>query len=211
MTENRHCPPSELPLARNRFRVRSLLVGLGFVLMGFLVWLSVSGFPWPSTLPKSGEAKQSQTQPAQPAQPVQPVQPVQKAAPGPRAMSGPPSAISPDLLNSQLAQVISGIKEANQKKDLPQLLSHYSSNFPQLTQRAQGIAKTWKIYEYPKMEFEIHQVRSVNENSAKARVTWEVEAKNISTQVTKIFSKTYLISFAKESGQWRVNAIEKAE
>jgi hypothetical protein len=206
MTEHRHCPPSELPLARNRFRVRSLLVGLGFLLMGFLVWLSVSGFPWPSTFPKSGEAKPSQTQPAQLVQTDQNPTP----APAP-AISGPPPAISADLLKSQLEQVISGIKEANQKKDLPQLLSHYSSNVPQLTQRAQGIAKTWKIYDYPKMEFEIDQIRALGDHKAKARVTWDVEVKNISTGTTKIFSKTYLINFAKESGQWRVNAIEKVE
>ena len=39
-------------------------------------------------------------------------------------------------LKSQLAQVLAGIKEANQKKDLSQLLSQYSPNFPQLQQRA---------------------------------------------------------------------------
>lgn len=107
--------------------------------------------------------------------------------------------------------MLSDIKEANQKKDLPQLLSLYSSNVPQLTQRAQGIAKTWKIYDYPKMEFEIEQIRSLGDNKAKALVTWGVEVKNISTGTTKNFSKTYLINFAKESGQWRVNAIEKIE
>ena len=62
-------------------------------------------------------------------------------------------------LESQLAQVLDGIKEANQKKDLPQLLSHYSPNFPHLQQRAQNISKTWKIYDYPKMDFEITEVR----------------------------------------------------
>lgn len=89
MTEHRHCPPAELPLARNRFRVRSLLVGLGFVLMLFLVWLSVRGFTWPATFLKSGAAKQSQTQPAQP------LQTGQTTTPGPLALSGSPPAISP--------------------------------------------------------------------------------------------------------------------
>jgi hypothetical protein len=90
-------------------------------------------------------------------------------------------------------------------------LSHYSPNFPQLPQRAQSISKIWKTYDYPKMEFEIKEVRLLADNTALVRVTWNVEVQNISTQKNKNVSKTYLIRFVRESGQWRIKALDNAE
>jgi hypothetical protein len=114
-------------------------------------------------------------------------------------------------LKSQIERVLTGIKEANQNKDLSQLLSYYSSNFPQLPQRAQSFSKNWKVYNYPKMEFEIKGIRLVAENNAVIKVTWNVEVQNISTKKSKDMSKTYLVRFIKESGQWRINALKKMD
>jgi hypothetical protein len=178
--------------------IHGFVIGVGFVLIGFVVWFLITGTPSSSTSHKGETAPQVQVPPGE----------------GPPA--GPPVAsqaavdsIAP--LKSQLAQVLAGIKEANQKKDLPQLLSHYSPNFPQLHQRAQHISKTWKIYDYPTMDFEITEVRLLADQTAVARVTWDVEAHNISTLKNKNISKTYLIRFARESGQWRIKALDKAE
>ena len=181
-----------------RFRLPSFLIGVGFVLIGFLAWFFLSGTSSTPTSIKGEKAPPAQAQPG-------------KSAPaGPPAASKVP-ARSTAVLKSQLEQVVSGIRDANQKKDLSQLLSHYSSNFPQLPQRAQDISKTWRIYDYPKMEFEIKEARLLNENTAVARVTWNVEVQNISTLKNKNVSKTYLIRFVRESGQWRINALDKAE
>ena len=128
----------------------------------------------------------------------------------------PPAAVrvpaeSPASLESQLAQVLAGIREANQKKDLSQLLSHYSPNFPQLQQRVQYISKNWKIYDYPIMDFKITEVRLLANKTAQARVTWNVEAKNISTLKNKTVVKTYLIRFGRESNQWRIISLQPGE
>ena len=114
-------------------------------------------------------------------------------------------------LQSQLTQVLTGIKEANQKKDLPQLLSHYSPNFPQLQQKAQNISKNWKTYDYLEMDFHLKEVRLLADQTAVARVTWNVETRNISTRKNKNVTKTYVIRFARESGQWRIRALDPAE
>ncbi len=100
------------------------------------------------------------------------------------------------------------MREANQKKDLSRLLSYYSSNFPGLTQRTQSISKVWKIYDYPKIEFEITDIKPLDDNAVMARVTWAAEAKNISTQKSKNITKTYMIRFVKDSGQWRILSLE---
>lgn len=183
-------------LAWNRAWVRSLMVGLGFLLIGFLVWVSYRVI---SPIRKGWETKQVQTQPKQTA----------LTSPQPQAAAPPESPTA--LLRSQLEQVIAGVREANQKKDLPQLLGHYSSNFPRLTQRAQSISKAWKIYDYPRMDFEVHEVRLLSDNKANARVTWHVEAKKLNASTTKSISNTYLINFVKESGQWRILAAEPAK
>jgi len=178
--------------------VLGLLVGLGTVIVLFLVWFSLRETPPPPISKKSEEAPPPQTKASQ-GEPTTP------------RVAATPTADSAATLKSQLAQVLSGIREANEKKDLSQLLSHYSPNFPQLTQRAQNISKTWKIYDYPKMEFEIRESKLLDDNTAVARVTWEVEAQNVSTQKRKNISKNYLLKFTKESGKWRINGLEETE
>ena len=183
-------------LAWNRAWARSLMVGLGLLLIGFLVWVSYRGTP-PATIQPSQETEPVQTQPP----------PAALTSPQPPAPAPPKTPTA--LLSSQLEQVIAGIRAANQKKDLPQLLGHYSSNFPQLTQRAQTISKAWKIYDYPRMDFEIHEVKLLSDNRAKAQVTWHVEAKKINAATGKSIANTYLINFVKESGQWRILSTER--
>ena len=110
-----------------------------------------------------------------------------------------------------MAQVLAGIREANQKKDLSQFLSHYSPNFPQLQQRVQQISKAWKIYDYPKMDFKITEIKLLANKMAQARVTWNVETQNITTLKNKIIVKTYVIKFSKESSQWRIISLQPEE
>jgi hypothetical protein len=183
--------------------IHGFVLGIGVVLIGSLVWLFIRGTPSspPSITGEKAAEVQSPQEKSEPAQGL-PVDP---------AVTPPTPVDSLAVLKSELAQVLAGIKEANQHKDLPQLLSHYSPNFPQLQQRVQNISKTWKIYDYPKMDFEITEVRLLAGKTAEARVTWKVEARNISTLKNENISKNYLIRFARESGQWRIKALDKAE
>ena len=183
--------------------IHGFVIGVGVVLIGFVAWFLITGTPSPPTSHKEdiapqGQAPQTQTPPAE------------------VPLAGPPAASpapvdSTAQLRSQLAQVLAGIKEANQKKDLPQLLHHYSPTYPKLRQRAQQISRAWKIYDYPKMDFAITEVNLRADQTAVARVTWDVEAHNISTRKDKNFSKTYVIKFVRESGQWRIKTLDKAK
>ncbi len=148
--------------------------------------------------------------------PGEKVAPVQQDLPkenGPASPQTPPAApkVSAPPLKDQLQQVVAGMREANQQKDLSKLLSYYSPNFPGLTQRTQSISKVWKTYDYPRIDFEITDIKPLDDKAVLARVTWEAEAKNISTQKSMNTSKTYLIKFVKESGQWRIQALEDAK
>lgn len=188
--------------------IHGFVIGVGVVLIGFAAWFFLTETPSSPTSHPGEKAPQVQAPQAQAPQ----VQALPGAIPTvspPVAPRAPVGSSAP--LQSQLARVLAGIGQANQKKDLPQLLSYYSPSFPQLHQRTQNIAQNWKIYDYPKMDFAMTEVRLLADQTAVARVTWKVEAHNISTLKNKHISKTYLITFARESGQWRIKALDKVE
>jgi len=173
--------------------VHGFIWGIVIVLIGVLVWFFWGGSS--ATGPrhvKLGPPVKARPAPSPPGGP--------KIAPLP-----PPPAAG--TLKNQLSQVLDGIKQANQQKDLAKLLSYYSPNFPRLTNRAQNISKSWKTYNYPKMDFEIKGVKRLTEDTASARVTWNVEAQYLGTQKSKNISKTYEIKFVKEAGHWRIEAM----
>ncbi len=190
--------PSYELVRRKPLWVRGIVLVLGFVLISSLFWYFLEGRLYPPISHQGEQAPQAQTQPSQKAPPdyrVAPTAPEESTA----------------LLKGQLQQVISEIREANQKKDLSKLLSYYSPNFPGLTQRTQSISKVWKIYDYPKIEFDLEDIKLLPDNTALARVKWDAEAKNISTQKSNNVSKTYLIRFGRESGQWRIKSLENVK
>jgi ketosteroid isomerase-like protein len=201
MTDHWHSSP-----VRPRWKhiwMHGFVIGVVVMLIGFLAWFLLTDEP------SSSNAPPGETPP-----PVQ--TPQQQAPPGPSAPGQPPAAPKAQVdaaaeLRNQLARVLTGIKEANQKKDLSRLLSYYSPNFSQLPQRAQQIAKTWKIYDYPKMDFRLEEVKILADQTAVARVTWDVETHNITTGKDKSVTKRYLIKFARESGQWRIKALDPAD
>jgi hypothetical protein len=201
MTEDRKSSLSQP--GWKRLSIYGFVLGAGVVVIGVLLWFFLKG---PPASPSSLIGHQAADKQAPPGQ--------TQAGQGPSMPPAAPAQVTPEstpTLQDQLAQVLEGIREANQKKDLAQLLSHYSPNFPQLQQRVQQISKTWKIYDYPKMDFEIAEVRILADKTAQARVTWNVEAKNINTLKNSNFLKTYLIRFANESGQWRIKSLQQAE
>jgi hypothetical protein len=183
--------------------IHGFVIGVGVVLIGFVVWFLIAGTSSSPIVHKNETAPQGRAPQAQ-------ALPEAVSPAGPLVVSPVPEDPAAQL-KSQLTLVLTGIKEANQKKDLAQLLRLYSPNFPKLQQRVQHIAKAWKIYDYPKMDFEITEANLLADQTAVARVTWDIEAHNISTLKNMKFSKTYAIKFARESGQWRIKALNKAK
>ena len=186
-----------------RISIYGFVLGAVVVLIGLVTWFFMKGTPSSPPSLTGGKAAEVQV-------------PHRQTQPGKDLPVPPPAAAevpaeSTATLESQLAQVLAGIREANQKKDLSQLLSHYSPNFPQLQQRVQQISKAWKIYDYPKMDFKITEIKLLANKTAQARVTWNVETQNITTLKNKTIVKTYVIKFGKESSQWRIISLQPEE
>jgi hypothetical protein len=191
-TPSQAAAPAPLP---NRLGLHWFLLVLALAILGLAGWYFFYG-----TSPTASTREHEQSQAA----PLAANQAPPAGAPGNTARPETASA----TLKSQLEQVLAGLKEANQKKDLSQLLSYYSPNFPQLTQRAQAISKTWKVYDYSRIEFEIQGIEVKNATTAFARVAWNATAQNIETKQVKIISKTYRVTFVCEAGQWHIKALE---
>ena len=201
MSENRKSSYSQS--GWKRISVYGFVLGAVVVLLGLVAWFFMKGTPSsppPLTGGKAAEVQvpHRQTQSG-------------KDLPVPPPVAGEVPGESSAPLESQLALVLAGIREANQKKDLSQLLSHYSPNFPQLQQRVQQISKAWKIYNYPKMDFKITEIKLLASKTAQARVTWNVETQNITTLKNNAVVKTYVIRFGKESSQWRIISLQLQE
>jgi hypothetical protein len=186
-----------------RISIFSFVLGAVIVLIGLATWFFMKGTPSSPPALTGGKAAEVQV----PHRQTQPAKDL--PAPSPAAPEVPAESTAP--LESQLAQVLEGIREANQKKDLSQLLSHYSPNFPQLQPRVQQISKAWKIYDYPKMNFKITEIKLLAHKMAQARVTWNVETRNITTHKNKTIEKTYVIKFSQESSQWRIISLQPQE
>lgn len=187
-----------MPFQLNVKRVwtHGFFIGLVMGALGFAVYYGVATMPlWPPAEENAYLLAKHQIEPILPAVP-------NNSPPAP----GHPVA----SLETQLAQVLDGIKETNQKKDLDRLLSFYSPNFPQLSEKAHTIKNTWKTYDYQKMAFKIEEIKLGADNTATALVTWEVLAKDLRTRKMKDISKTYRVTFVREASQWQILGLKDA-
>ncbi len=183
--------------------VYGFVLGAVVVLIGLVAWFFMQGAPSSPPSLTGGKAAEVQVPHRETRS--------GKNLPVPAPAAGEVPAESTATLESQLAPVLAGIREANQKKDLSQLLSHYSPNFPQLQQRVQQISKAWKIYNYTKMDFKITEIKFLANKTAQASVTWNVETQNITTRKNNTVVKTYVVRFGKESSQWRIISLQPQE
>ncbi|MFZ5447896.1 MAG: hypothetical protein ACOZFS_04580 [Thermodesulfobacteriota bacterium] len=196
-------PHNSIAHLAKRLWVQGFLAGVGVVLVISFIWLSVRGVhapPSPNDIPGTFPH-------APPTQPSQnsPISTVPPPIETPQQLSGLAA-----VLKTQMEKVLERVKEANQKKDLDQLLTLYSLNFPELSRKAQHFSRTWVTCNYPKMEFLINEVKPLPDGRVFARVTWDIRVEDVQTKNSKELTKTYLVWFVRESGEWRIQALKKA-
>ncbi len=187
-------PDSPLLAHVKRLWIHGFLAGLVVVLVILSLWYFIWGWPLGSAPEGPEEAKPTLSQtPATPARPP-----------------APSAATTPATLKAEFEAVLAKLAEANRNKDLPQLLSLYDPAFPDLPQKTEEISRTWKFYDYRSLRFRIEEIKSQSPGNASAKVIWEAETMNRSTHEIKKLTKTYLVWFTNDSGQWRIRSLEKA-
>jgi ketosteroid isomerase-like protein len=194
-------PNTSITHLAKRFWINGFLAGLGVVAVIFMVWMLVREFPPRST---SGGATAIIASPSQTRQTAPPDPNSSKPA------ASAPCPVTAAVLKTQLEEVLGHIKAANQRKDLDQLLTFYSPTFPDLPGRAQIIAQSWQTCDFPKMEFQIEEVKPLADDRAFARVNWDIRVEDTRTKKQKKVTRAYLVWFVNESGEWRIQALKKA-
>ena len=191
--------PSALQAHLKRLWIHGFLAGCGVLFVILLICLLVWG--WPVGTPEAPEeAKPTLSEaPATPAPP-----PAPKATPL-------PSVATPAPLETQLSDVLAKLGQANQQKDLHQLLRLYSPSFPDLPLKAQEISRSWATYDYLSLNFKLTEINALTPDSASARATWKIKTRNRRTQEIKDITRVYLVGFANESGRWRIQSLERVE
>jgi hypothetical protein len=180
-----------------RLWLHGFVVGLGLVGLILAAWFLLSGAPQE----EEGKVAPPPPQVEGPARTTAAV----KGAP-------PPEGV-PDTraLNTQLQEVLARLQEATLRKDLAQFMSLYSATFPHLDDKRQRIARTWQHYDYPRMAFQVAEVKPLAADQASALVTWQVEARSRQTGAVKELTRTYRVHFTQESGHWHIAALDLME
>jgi len=195
-------PPSPLQTHVRRLWLHGFLAGLVLVLIIMAAVFYIWG--WPG-------APEEEAGPPPPIISQTPQTPTAPPAASVKVTPPPAASIKPsEVLKVELSDLLSRMEEANKKKDLHLWLSLYAPSFPGLPQKAKEISRTWKAYDYPSLHFRIEEVKSETPDNAFAKVTWEAETRNRATRETRKLTKTYLVWFIKDAGQWRINSLEKA-
>jgi hypothetical protein len=194
-----HPSTSSAHLAK-RVWVHGFIVGLGVVAAIFLVWVLVRSIHVPLG-PQDSAATISLSQTHQDSQ----------IGTVPRVTgTSSPLANTTAVLETQVEKVLARIKEANQKKDLSQLLTLYSPTFPELRMKVQEISRSWVTCNYPKMDFLVQEVKLLSDARVFARVIWHIQVEDLQTKKLRKVSRIYLVWFTNESGEWRIQALKKA-
>lgn len=196
--------PSALQAHLKRLWIHGFLAGFGVVLVILLICLFIWG--WPTTSQEEAE-EAAKPAPAQaPATPAAPPAAVLKT-PQPPGVEAKPSAV----LVAELSAVLAKLGEANQKKDLQQLMGLYSPTFPDLQQKTQEISRSWAAFDYLSLSFKLAEIASPTPASASARVTWAIKTRQRETRAIKNTTKNYLVRFTRSSGQWRIQSLDKVD
>jgi hypothetical protein len=182
-----------------------VVAGLSIAL---IPWLFISGTPTPpvaeSPSPKVTAEKPVFVAPA-PVPP--PATPPAGEGGAPLASEAPLSAV---VLKDQLTELLNQLGEAQLKKDITLYSQAFAPNFPDFDKRRQKTLAVWEAYDYSSLEFELQEVKVLEGDQAFARVTWNLNLKQKTTQAAKSETQSYKVWFSKDGGVWRISNLEMA-
>jgi hypothetical protein len=188
--------PSALQAHLKRLWIHGFLAGFAVLFVIFLIYFFIWG--WPAGTPLE-EAKSAPSQGS--------TTPLIIPAPTPPGAEVKPLA----TLEAELTEVMAKLEHANQNKDLQQLLSLYSPSFPDLPKKAEEISRSWAAYDYLSLGFKLTGVESPTLDHAAALVSWKIKTRHRQTRKIKDSTKIYLVRFTCDSGQWRIQSLDKVD
>lgn len=110
--------------------------------------------------------------------------------------------------NENLLKLLNNIRDAHYKKDIHMFLQAYSPTFPQLEQKRDQALRSWRVYDFLDMQFQVTGVRQENEHTLVGLVNWTFKTLDRKNNTITTTSKAYDVKFTNESGRWLIQDIE---
>jgi hypothetical protein len=149
------------------------------------------------------------SRPGAPPAPPAPTPPRAEApAPTPAA---PPPAAPAETLQDQLQKVLSRLREAQLKKNITELMSVYSTTFPNYDQKRKDALTSWENYDFTNLVFTVDKVQALDANNALAWVTWYMDIRNRNNQELTSATQGYQVRFVQEMGDWRIRELKEVQ
>jgi hypothetical protein len=127
--------------------------------------------------------------------------------PGPSATK---EAVSPEAdLQQQLGQVLGTLREAQINKDIARFMDCYAAGFPGREEKRQEALKVWTEFDFTAMFFYLEEVQPAGSDTARAKVTWDLQVQDKHTQEVLTSSQTFQTEFVKEQGTWRIRSLQE--
>lgn len=119
--------------------------------------------------------------------------------------AAPPEASLPQ----QLGQALGALREAQINKDIARFMDCYAASFPGREEKRQAAQKAWAEFDFTAMFFYLEEVQPTGPDTARARVTWDVQVQDKRTQEYLTSTQTFQTEFVKEQGRWRIRSLEE--
>ncbi len=107
-----------------------------------------------------------------------------------------------------ILRLLDDIRTANMTRDLKLWESRYSSGYPELKEKKEGILAQWKQFDYVSLKYRIEDLRTSGA-AADAVIVWDIELKPVrggsSTKVTSRLASTFVL----EGGTLKISAVKK--
>lgn len=119
--------------------------------------------------------------------------------------------IPPASEQADLIKVLDQIREAQLKKDIHMFMEAYSPDFPGFAQKREMTLIIWGKFTYIDAQFKLTELQQENPATILGKVIWNIKVQDQKTGEVKVVTKSYGVTFAKQSGKWLVQKLEKID
>jgi len=120
--------------------------------------------------------------------------------------------VSPGVpAQEDLITLLNQIREAQLKKNIHLFMEAYSQDFPDLGQKREKTLTIWKRYTYLDSQFKLTDPQQETGSTILAKVTWDIKAQDQKTGTIRIITKSYYVTFSKQSGKWLVQNLKEID
>lgn len=119
--------------------------------------------------------------------------------------------VSPTSEQGDLIKLLGQIREAQLKKDIHMFMEAYSPDFPESGQKRETTLSIWKRYTYVDSQFALTDLQQENPLIIFGKVIWNIKAQDQKTGTMRIVTKSYSVTFSKQSGKWLIKKLEKID